>query len=201
MSETVVLVGIACLVGAIVGGGLKLAQIELPLIDSLPRQVMLATVGVVIVVVGVVGVGQQDDTAAKPDDVTPKRSRASAPVTIGAPPGYKVQRCTEWSGSASLPDDRALILAVKNLSNDDPFTYFSTVVNWSVAPGQGNWWRPLYFDAAGQEYAVTPMVVAQSAVHAVRKDDPTTWHAKHAPPTAKVVKTVYVKRRAGEGDC
>jgi hypothetical protein len=222
MSETIALVGIACFIAAIVGGGLKLAQIEIPLIDSLPRQIMLAAAGVVIVILAVAGTGQQDDKTssgsidastrstpggkAKPDVVTkPTRPSASPQVTIGAPPGYKVQQCTEWSGTATLPAGRALVLGVRNLDNDDPRTYFATVVRWSVAPGQGDWSRPLFFGDAGsigQQYAVTPMVVAQSAVDAVRnKDDATTWAAKYSPPTAKVVKTVYVKRRADDGDC
>ncbi|MEA2232903.1 MAG: hypothetical protein QOD83_2719 [Solirubrobacteraceae bacterium] len=135
----------------------------------------------------------------------PTQRRASPQVTIGAPPNYKVQRCTQWNGTARLALDDALVLGVRNLDNGDVNTYFATVVSWSVAPGQGDWTRPLFFGnagAIGQQFAVTPMTVSQAAVDAVpNKDDLTTWSAEYPPRTAKVVKTVYVRRRAGPGDC
>jgi len=48
--ETLILTGVACLIGAVVGGGLSLANIKIPLIASMTRQVMLGGLGVVIVV-------------------------------------------------------------------------------------------------------------------------------------------------------
>jgi hypothetical protein len=135
----------------------------------------------------------------------PTQAGTSSQVTIGAPPNYKVQRCTQWSGTARLPASRALVLGVRNIDNGDPRTYFATVTSWSGATGQGDWSRPLYFGDAGsirQQYAVTPMTVKQSAVDAVpNKDGPTTWAAEHPRPTSTVVKTVYVKRRGGRCDC
>lgn len=53
MFETLVLIGVACIIGAVVGGGLKLVNVELPLIDSLARQLLLGVVGIVIIVVAV----------------------------------------------------------------------------------------------------------------------------------------------------
>jgi len=141
---------------------------------------------------------------AKPRVTTaPSHSSTSPRVTIGMPPRAEVQRCKEFSGTANLPAGQTLVLGVRNIDNADPKTYFATVVSWSVAPGQGEWSRPLHFGTAiGQKYAVTPLVVARSAVDAVPdKDDATTWANEHPPPTARIVKTVYVTRRAGPGDC
>jgi N-acetylneuraminic acid mutarotase len=48
---TVLLLGLACLIAAIVGGGLKMAKVEIPLISSPLRQAILAVVGIVLVAV------------------------------------------------------------------------------------------------------------------------------------------------------
>lgn len=48
MSTTLLTVGLACIMAAIVGGGLKAFQIEIPALRSLTRQVMLATFGLAL---------------------------------------------------------------------------------------------------------------------------------------------------------
>jgi N-acetylneuraminic acid mutarotase len=47
---TVLMLGLACIIAAIVGGGLKMAKVEIPLVSSPVRQVILALVGIVLVV-------------------------------------------------------------------------------------------------------------------------------------------------------
>src|SRR5438552_3055885 len=42
--------GIACIIGAVIGGGLKAFGIEIPVIQSRVRQLALAVVGVVLLV-------------------------------------------------------------------------------------------------------------------------------------------------------
>jgi hypothetical protein len=49
MDETRLLLGIACIIGAIVGGGLRAAGIEVPIINSLPRQIILALAGSILI--------------------------------------------------------------------------------------------------------------------------------------------------------
>ncbi len=50
--ETVLLsAGIACLIAAIVGGGLKAFGIEIPMLQSLARQLLLGTFGTILVVI------------------------------------------------------------------------------------------------------------------------------------------------------
>lgn len=51
MFETLLLLGVACVVAAIVGGGLKIAKVaEIPLIDSIPRQALLGLAGAGLIV-------------------------------------------------------------------------------------------------------------------------------------------------------
>jgi hypothetical protein len=52
--QTLILLGIVCVIGAIVGGGLKAAGAEIPVITSGHRQVLLGAAGVVLVVVALV---------------------------------------------------------------------------------------------------------------------------------------------------
>lgn len=52
MRETLVLLGIACVIAAVVGGGVKLSKIELPTVASVRRQILLAAVGIVLAIGG-----------------------------------------------------------------------------------------------------------------------------------------------------
>lgn len=49
MSEPLLFVGIGCIIAAIVGGGLSLANLKVPVVNSVPRQLILAATGLVIV--------------------------------------------------------------------------------------------------------------------------------------------------------
>ena len=51
MEGAVLMLGLACIIAAIVGGGLKMAKVEIPLISSPLRQAILALVGIVLVAV------------------------------------------------------------------------------------------------------------------------------------------------------
>lgn len=48
MNETLLVVGIVLVVAAIAGGGIKLAGSEIPVINTFPRQALLALVGVAV---------------------------------------------------------------------------------------------------------------------------------------------------------
>lgn len=50
MNETLVLVGVACVVAAVVGGGITIASNQIPIVKSIPRQVLLGLVGAGIIV-------------------------------------------------------------------------------------------------------------------------------------------------------
>jgi hypothetical protein len=49
MGQDIFIAGIACVVAAIVGGGVKLLGVEAPVINSLPRQILLALVGAMLI--------------------------------------------------------------------------------------------------------------------------------------------------------
>jgi hypothetical protein len=68
MSETLVGTGLACLIAAIVGGGLKAAGNEFPQIASLRRQLLLGALGLVLVPAGLLEPwkGRKDETRKLP---------------------------------------------------------------------------------------------------------------------------------------
>ena len=53
MSTTLILLGVVCLIAAVVGGGLKALGVEVPAIASVPRQIGLGLLGTLLVVVGI----------------------------------------------------------------------------------------------------------------------------------------------------
>lgn len=84
--ETVLLsAGIACLIAAIVGGGLKAFGIEIPMLQSLARQLLLAALGVILVMVSFV-----NSSPPKPPDgrasPTPRPTRADTPIPTRVTP-------------------------------------------------------------------------------------------------------------------
>lgn len=54
MGVTLILVGIGCIIAAIIGGGVKLVQLEIAKFDSGQRQMALGILGVVLFLAGVV---------------------------------------------------------------------------------------------------------------------------------------------------
>src|SRR6266404_572299 len=51
MKTTLIILGIVCVIGAIVGGGFKAFGTEIPLINSIRRQLLLASFGLVLLAV------------------------------------------------------------------------------------------------------------------------------------------------------
>lgn len=51
MDTTLLLLGIACIIAAIVGGGLRAVGFEFPPLKSLPRQIILAVLGVILIII------------------------------------------------------------------------------------------------------------------------------------------------------
>lgn len=52
MNNTLTLLGVVCVIAAVVGGGLRALGVELPAIDSVRRQFALAVVGIILVITG-----------------------------------------------------------------------------------------------------------------------------------------------------
>ena len=52
MNQNLLIAGVACIIAAIVGGGLKAFGFEIPLLNSIGRQILLAIVGVGLILFG-----------------------------------------------------------------------------------------------------------------------------------------------------
>jgi eukaryotic-like serine/threonine-protein kinase len=89
VSQTLTLVGLACVIAAVVGGGLKLIGIEIPPLTSFRRQVLLGSVG--IAVLAGVGIAALTGVPTSPKSTDgngpqPPAPTASAPTTAAPPP-------------------------------------------------------------------------------------------------------------------
>ena len=87
METTLILTGVACIVGAIVGGGVKLVQVELAQVSSLRRQAMLGVFGAALIVAGLfagghVSLPKGSQSAAAPTQI--EAIRAPAPADTAA---------------------------------------------------------------------------------------------------------------------
>jgi hypothetical protein len=69
LDTTLILIGVGCIIGAIIGGGVKLVQIELSQVKSLWRQSLLGAFGVILILWGLISGGHL--TFGTPADVTP----------------------------------------------------------------------------------------------------------------------------------
>jgi hypothetical protein len=74
VETTLLSAGIACLVAGVVGGGLKAFGIEIPVLESVPRQLAVAGLGVMLIVAAAV---VPTDQTRKP--VPPGAGRVTAP--------------------------------------------------------------------------------------------------------------------------
>ena len=54
MDDSLIKIGVACVIGAVVGGGFKAFGIEIPLLSSVRRQLLLAGVGVLLAAIPMV---------------------------------------------------------------------------------------------------------------------------------------------------
>lgn len=57
MDTSLILIGVGCIIAAIIGGGVKLAQIEVGTVQSLVRQLLLGLFGLVLVISGLIAGG------------------------------------------------------------------------------------------------------------------------------------------------
>lgn len=89
MNTMFILLGVICLIAAIVGGGLKAAGVELPVVVAVRRQVLLGLLGVVLIFAGAFmgsgsggGYGDNEVTSVPPiDDIQDVRNATADPDT------------------------------------------------------------------------------------------------------------------------
>jgi hypothetical protein len=81
--------------------------------------------------------------------------------------GAKVKDCAYFSGTAHLAKGKTLILAMRNLDNDDDAKYVEQVFGWDEPDQLSSWQGAQYFNGEpGQRYAVELMAVDLEAVRA-----------------------------------
>jgi hypothetical protein len=108
LTELLVSAGIACIIGAIVGGGLKAFGIELPVLQTLWRQLALAGFGGILLGIGIL---TPLDPPLSPDS-TPTPTPAPTPTSAPTPTVDDfVGRWFNWNDNHELGDVSVLDIA------------------------------------------------------------------------------------------
>jgi len=141
VQNTLLLAGLACLIAAIVGGGLRAFGIEIPLLASIPRQLVLGTLGVVLMLIAATSARRPpvDNGGASTSSTTSAASGTSETATTAAPtnsttaiPSQTSQTAPPQAVSASVTfdtttdnkdDDSYLVVVVRDASNRQLFAY------------------------------------------------------------------------------
>jgi hypothetical protein len=121
--------------------------------------------------------------------------------TIAAPTdGARVPQCSYFSGAATLPPGKTLILAMQNISNGDSSQYVEFVFGWQTPAPHGPWRGAQFFgsddDSVGQRYRVRLMAVDLAEAHRLN-------NSPALVPDGIPLDSVEVSRVAGAGpnDC
>ena len=91
MEATFLAAGIACLIAGLVGGGLKIFGIEVPVLKSVPRQVAVSTLGIILIGTAFLvpdGEKRQNKEPTQSTDASPSRGQSRLLVRynmIGGP--------------------------------------------------------------------------------------------------------------------
>lgn len=107
MQQTFLIAGLACVIGAIVGGGLKAFGIELPLVNSRIRQAVLGLLGVMLIAAGTTPYVRFPQKAETTNDRAPTASGTAQPSR------RKSQVCVV---RLAVPADNA-VLPLRRLDN------------------------------------------------------------------------------------
>ncbi|GAB1822228.1 protein kinase domain-containing protein [Herbidospora sp. RD11066] len=154
------------------------------------------------VLLSVLYASQTDETPPPPP--TGNAPRATGTITTPAD-GADVKMCAYFSGTATLPPDTTLILAMKNLDNGDPNRYVQVVFNWTKPTTLSQWKGAQYFggvrDGIGQNYRVDLMAVKLE--DARRDRESATANSEPLVNSGVVLASVRVHRISGTvvNDC
>lgn len=124
LGTTLVTVGLTCIIAAIVGGGLKAFQIELPVLKSGPRQLGLGTFGVVAVTTGFLLIFLVDDGDDGPTPTTSSQTSTSRPAspTLTAA-ATSTDSGTPVSGRGTVPPCDSVMVTVDGVEPTDGTLY------------------------------------------------------------------------------
>ena len=115
-----------------------------------------------------------------------------------------VKQCGIFTGRANLPDDKTIVLGVRNTDNGSPERYFEAVDHWEYPSDLQNWKAIQWFgdkdSSAGQHFRVEVLVVdlalATKKMAAAKTEG---WHGAANPPGAKVAAHRDLHRVKGKG--
>ncbi len=102
MEQTLIASGIACIIAAIVGGGLKAFKIEIPVLKSVARQVSLGVFGVLLIGAGFV-INQKQYSTTPPDPNNDSRQTQTEPPAENSDDG---EFSDENNEPAAPPEDQ-----------------------------------------------------------------------------------------------
>ena len=85
MDTVLVLIGVGCIIGGIIGGGLKLQVLEMGKLESLWRQALLAGFGVVLTIFGLAMGGKIDLFQSNPPGPQPQLASKTAEPPASQP--------------------------------------------------------------------------------------------------------------------
>jgi hypothetical protein len=113
--ETLIVLGVVCIIGAIVGGGFEALGVRLPLLDSRVRQALLSLVGIALVGVALLARLPDEGKPSRPASTPPGHTSTGTRPPKGTPttppkrpPKPSPKRL--WSGAVSLEVNRAYAL-------------------------------------------------------------------------------------------
>lgn len=134
MQATLITAGIACVVAAIVGGGLTAYGIKVPGVESVPRQLLLGMFGLVLGALGFFGVNGGDDGVQADDGPTaPATDTETDTGGDGSDAGSDVDdsdvplEAATGSGATPPCDTIVISVALREFVGDEAF--FAVTVN------------------------------------------------------------------------
>ena len=149
MQNNLLVAGIACIMAALIGGGLRAFTIEIPLLSSLRRQIMLGLFGAILMALSLAQ-WTRSESSASPIPTPHRNDESQASPSRSSPPQQPgVQGISLAKSSFLLPDDGVAM----NNAQVGPFCCTGNVV--IVRSADGNPIGYIYFYSwKGQAYNV-----------------------------------------------
>lgn len=162
METTLVTAGIAFVAAAIIGGGLKAFQIEIPVIDTLARQILLGGFGLALIFIGAYGL----DSSGMADPGADRSSGVVQPENSGSSTGEAGGESTS-SGSSAASLDGCVVTIENSLVSLKPEPDPMSQGTAKVPPG----------DYRVEEYATTRHASTEMGFFRITVDERTGWIA------------------------
>ncbi|WP_433830811.1 hypothetical protein ACQP2E_11840 [Actinoplanes sp. CA-015351] len=116
----------------------------------------------------------------------------------------EVKRCEIFKGRANLPDDKTIIIGVRNKDNHNPERYFEAVTDWEYPEDLDSWTGMQWFgdadSAVGQSFRVEVLIVDLELARSMnRQAKEKGWHSPENPDGAEVAAHIDLDRVKGAG--